>query len=199
MKFTVKIESDDEEINRVRLALIADELAGCIRETDEYLRSKLKHADLSEETYNELSLVRDTIWDNLPMNKDLLWWYMSYLKTIRRFCMECMVNQHTQIADCPSTRCLFYPYRMGTMPDEKPKYTPLKSIRLYCLECVGTSDEVKKCTMGKTIQVPNGRKIPKCPIFDYRFGRNHKLKGKRGKGSLEGLINYRKQKSTVCL
>jgi len=113
--------------------------------------------------------------------------------------MECMVNQHQQIIDCPSTRCLFYPYRIGVMPDKKPKYTPLKSIRLYCLECVGTSDEVKKCSMGKAIQVPNGRKIPKCPLFDYRFGKNPKLKGKGGNGNVEALLNYMKQKGESCL
>ena len=44
--------------------------------------------------------------------------------------------------------------------------TPLKAIRLKCLDCCnGSYDEVKKCT------------IEKCPLFKYRFGHNPTRKG----------------------
>ena len=37
--------------------------------------------------------------------------------------------------------------------------TPLKAIRLKCLDCMcGSSNEVKLCP------------IPTCPLFEYRFG-----------------------------
>jgi hypothetical protein len=60
----------------------------------------------------------------------------------------------------------------------KKRITPLRAIRLNCLKCVGGSaKEVKRCN------------IPECPLFDYRFGKNPSLKGKRGNG--EALKKYR--------
>lgn len=38
--------------------------------------------------------------------------------------------------------------------------SPLKSIRKFCLECVGSSNEVKRCS------------AEKCCLFPYRFGKN---------------------------
>lgn len=41
------------------------------------------------------------------------------------------------------------------------KQSPLKQIRLYCLQCVcGSSDEVKRCS------------IKDCPLWCFRFGKN---------------------------
>lgn len=41
------------------------------------------------------------------------------------------------------------------------KQSPLKQIRLYCLQCVcGSSDEVKRCS------------IKDCPLWSFRFGKN---------------------------
>ncbi len=52
--------------------------------------------------------------------------------------------------------------------------TPLKSIRLNCLECVCWSAyEVKHCTS------------PLCPLYPYRFGR---VPGHKGKGNVKNLI-----------
>ena len=104
---------------------------------------------------------------------------LTYLKAIRKFCVECMGGNYHLVNECPSLNCKFYLYRFGKNPDVKPKITPLKSIRLYCLECVETSDEVKKCTM------------PECPVYYYRFGKNPKLKGKRGAGNLKALEKWR--------
>jgi len=45
------------------------------------------------------------------------------------------------------------------------KISPLKAIRLNCLECSGgSSAEVKLCV------------IPKCPLYPFRFGKNPYLK-----------------------
>jgi len=84
--------------------------------------------------------------------------------------------------DCPAIRCKFYPYRLGKKPEIKPANTPLKSIRLYCLECVGTSDEVKICSM------------PKCPLYYFRFGKNPKL---QGKGNPKALKIFRTSKTRL--
>ena len=44
--------------------------------------------------------------------------------------------------------------------------SPLRAIRLHCLECLGWSAyEIKRCT-GKL-----------CPLFQYRFGNNPERKG----------------------
>lgn len=57
------------------------------------------------------------------------------------------------------------------------KTTPLKAIRTKCLDCMGGSPgEVRQCN------------IPECSLFQYRFGRNPALKGKRGDG--EALRKY---------
>lgn len=47
------------------------------------------------------------------------------------------------------------------MENMKEKQSPLKQIRLYCLQCVcGSSDEVKRCS------------IKDCPLWSFRFGKN---------------------------
>ena len=54
----------------------------------------------------------------------------------------------------------------------KVNITPLRAIRLNCLECVCWSpSEVKNCT-GKL-----------CPLFPYRFGNNPERKGIGGEFS----------------
>lgn len=41
------------------------------------------------------------------------------------------------------------------------KRSPLKAIRLKCLDCsTGSSNEIKLCV------------IPDCPLYPYRFGKN---------------------------
>jgi hypothetical protein len=45
------------------------------------------------------------------------------------------------------------------MENTKPK-SPLKAIRMQCLECLGSSNEVKICT------------TPNCSLFAFRFGKN---------------------------
>jgi len=42
--------------------------------------------------------------------------------------------------------------------------SPLKAIRLNCLECVGSANEVKLCTSKR------------CSLYEFRFGKNPYLK-----------------------
>lgn len=45
--------------------------------------------------------------------------------------------------------------------DENKTTSPLKAIRLFCLDCCGgSSNEVKLCT------------APKCALYPFRFGKN---------------------------
>lgn len=90
----------------------------------------------------------------------------TYLESIRAFCLECMGGSFKLVEYCPSEKCHFYPYRLGKIPCPKPKITPLRAIKFYCLECAGAVDEVKICP------------LKKCPVYSYRFGTNPKLEGK---------------------
>lgn len=58
------------------------------------------------------------------------------------------------------------------------RMSPLKAIREKCLDCMGGSHAgVRRCA------------IPQCSLYEYRFGNNPSLKGKRGDG--QALRKYR--------
>jgi hypothetical protein len=66
------------------------------------------------------------------------------------------------------------------------RITPLKAIRAHCLECMGGSaKEVKRCN------------IPDCSLYEFRFGHNPSLKGKRGNG--QALKKYRLSRKNSCI
>ena len=67
-----------------------------------------------------------------------------------------------------------------------PDLTPIKRIRKHCLDCVGSSDEVKRCA--GIVLVPERHT---CSLYEFRFGKNPSLKGKRGKGNPGSLEKYR--------
>lgn len=49
------------------------------------------------------------------------------------------------------------------------KVTPLKAIRLKCLDCsAGSRHEVKHCV------------IPDCPLYAFRMGKNPNIKNRKG-------------------
>ena len=125
--------------------------------TQNYLKIWVKQKDLY---CKKCQLTFKKIWVEMIMK------HLTYLQSIRKFCIECMGGSPQLVENCPSSKCKLYPFRLGKKPNTKAMNTPLKSIRLYCLECVGTSDEVKNGSM------------PKCPIYYYRFGRNPKLQGR---------------------
>ena len=57
---------------------------------------------------------------------------------------------------------------------EKKQKTPIKSIRAFCVYCMGGQSRlVEGCT------------APECPLFSYRQGRNPKMAGRRNPGSFK--------------
>jgi len=58
------------------------------------------------------------------------------------------------------------------------RITPIKAIRLKCLDCCcGSSYEVQRCTCEAE---PNY-----CPLYPYRLGKNPYLTGRRNAGSFK--------------
>ena len=67
------------------------------------------------------------------------------------------------VGDCKSSACGLHPYRTGKI-DPGADRRLLKIIRKFCLSCVGSSDEVKKCT-GKMLDGTV------CILHQYRIGK----------------------------
>lgn len=61
--------------------------------------------------------------------------------------------------------------------------TPMRAIRIYCLACQGSFKSVKNCSSVD------------CSLYIYRFGHNSALRGKRGKGNPQALIDWRLKKT----
>jgi len=103
------------------------------------------------------------------------------LRTIRKYCLECMNGNSKEVKLCPSTNCSLYPFRFGKGIIGKSR---LKAIRKECLGCgEGTWKVVKDC------------EFKDCPLYKYRFGHNPNLKGKRGKGgNVKSLKKWRHNK-----
>lgn len=109
---------------------------------------------------------------------------MTPLKAIRRYCVWCCANQPREADLCPATACDLHMYRLGKK-FKIQSYSPLKAIRGRCLNCSGFSSEsVKHCEF-------NGKKEAFCALYNYRFGKNPKLKGKRGTGNTDSLKKAR--------
>lgn len=49
--------------------------------------------------------------------------------------------------------------------DEKEVTSPLKAIRLFCLNCADSYVGVKECPSGTDSKYP-------CPLYSFRFGKN---------------------------
>ena len=64
----------------------------------------------------------------------------------------------------------------------------LRAIREKCLDCMcGSPGEVRRCN------------IPECSLFQYRFGRNPALKGKRGNRQALRKYHHSFQKKPVSV
>ena len=68
------------------------------------------------------------------------------------------------------------------------KLTPIKSIRLKCLDCcAGIPKEVRECP------------IEECPLYQFRLGTNPNITRGKRKGSIEALSQNRaERKKTVA-
>lgn len=95
---------------------------------------------------------------------------MSPLKAIHKFCVHCVGEKPHDVKQCGSTEkdCNLYPLRFGKKP-ENGKYKILKEIRKKCTWCMGGNvRDIANCL------------TPNCHLFQFRFGKNPALKGKRG-------------------
>jgi hypothetical protein len=87
------------------------------------------------------------------------------LESIRLFCIGCMGGQRNLVADCPSTGCIFFNYRMREIADGASRRL-LKVIRSYCDGCAPGGD-VACCTAGKIYL-----DLSPCPVWPFRSGRS---------------------------
>lgn len=86
------------------------------------------------------------------------------LRTIRRFCLECVGGSADEVRACTSTDCPLHPYRFGSHPDHID-HRPIRAVRNKCLWCQGGSTQaVEECPTGY------------CPLHRFRHGKNPKRK-----------------------
>lgn len=88
---------------------------------------------------------------------------LTPLQSIRKECLYCMGGSSKLVADCETITCVLRMYRTGRIEPGADRRL-LRVIRSFCLQCVGTSDEVRKCT-GKMIDGTV------CNLHSYRIGK----------------------------
>jgi hypothetical protein len=91
---------------------------------------------------------------------------------------------YIRVATKKTTEIKFYP---------KKSKSPVKAIRLFCLECMGWDRRYKDS--GKPFEDVKNCPDVLCPLFDFRFGRNPFFKSK-SKGNVEALEKYRASVNT---
>ena len=88
------------------------------------------------------------------------------LKSIRRECLTCMGDSPSLVVECETITCILWSYRTGKIASGADRRL-LRVIRQFCLQCVGSSDEVRKCTG----QMLDGSV---CSFHQYRRGKRPK-------------------------
>ena len=88
------------------------------------------------------------------------------LQSIRRYCLWCCLDQSNEVRLCPDEKCVFWPFRLGK-GRKGTRY--LKTIRLKCLECSGSSELVRNCEFSEDQATDGG-----CYLFPYRYGKRPK-------------------------
>ncbi|HPN32398.1 MAG TPA: hypothetical protein PKY81_15710 [bacterium] len=118
-------------------------------------------------------------------NKDL-----TPLKAIRKFCVDfCCIGESEEVRLCPCNDdknsglyCSLWKFRFGKGEGCGSR---LKAIKERCLDCSGYEfKEIKNC------------KFTDCQLFNYRLGRNPKLKG-RGNKAANFANNLKKYEPTA--
>jgi len=108
---------------------------------------------------------------------------LTYSQAIRSECRYCTNTQALpRNFICPSEVCKLKDLSL----------TPLKRIRAHCLDCVGTSQEVTRCS-GIITRCSGMTLKPKkhlCPLHPYREGHNPKMRGR--KRSVKQIENAKK-------
>ena len=85
------------------------------------------------------------------------------LESLRLFCIGCMGGSFSLVTDCPSTGCLFYPYRSGVIETGASRRL-LKVIKSYCEACT-PGGNVAGCTAGSCYL-----SLAPCPVWPFRRG-----------------------------
>lgn len=86
------------------------------------------------------------------------------LRSVRKYCLACMLGSATEVKLCPSTDCLLYKFRLG-----KGRVS-VKLIKKFCYGCgEGTYLDTKNCDHTE------------CPLHAYRMGKSpNRVGGYRG-------------------
>lgn len=92
----------------------------------------------------------------------------SPLRSIRLHCLDCCLGSSQEVKLCPASDCTLHPYRSGKRPEGIGSFSPLPTIRKYCLSCweENSSASVQACP------------IHDCPLYPYRLGRHPGRKGR---------------------
>lgn len=110
------------------------------------------------------------------------------VQAIRHKCLECMCQQYNFVRDCPSDginskrKCDLYDYRMGRFTGTEYVY-PGAAIRAFCLDCVGSPQEVASCQEGNW-----------CALHRYRSGKNPVRSRSSAARDVSHLEEYRFEK-----
>lgn len=81
---------------------------------------------------------------------------LAPLKSIRKYCLECMGDSPGLVRDCIDKDCSLHLYRHGNNPSSG---RVLKAIRNQCLNCAETKTEIRNCNSD-------------CYLKPYRMGTN---------------------------
>ena len=95
-------------------------------------------------------------------------------KAIRRFCLDCQGGHVPSVRACADVSCVLYPLRHGDeaeddreegespgedAPAQPETDRPVRRIRLFCLGCAGSRQDVRVCDAGQD-----------CALWSFRFG-----------------------------
>ena len=100
-------------------------------------------------------------------------------KAIRRFCLDCQGGHVPSVRVCADAACVLYPLRHGDEAEEREGIAspegaaapggdapaqaeadrPVRRIRLFCLGCAGSRQDVRGCDAGQD-----------CALWSFRFG-----------------------------
>lgn len=119
---------------------------------------------------------------------------LTPIKSIRKFCVNCMGGSFKEIKDCcgelvPEETCVLAYFRFGKNLS-KGKVKSLGSIKKYCLSCVGG---VKSELEGDCLELATEKM---CPLNIYKFGKNPSRKGLGNKSpGFHGVRRHRAEKN----
>ena len=95
-------------------------------------------------------------------------------KAIRRFCLDCQGGHVPSVRACADALCVLYPLRHGDEAEDEREGSaspgenalaeakadrPVRRIRLFCLGCAGSRQEVRACDARQD-----------CALWSFRFG-----------------------------